>query len=130
MKIHGPYTYNSGPNKGRRYVNIRRDDGSKTSMLYSRYIYEATYGSIPEGMQVDHIDEDKTNDAIENLQLLTSSDNLRKNIAVRPREELVTFTCPQCGNEATKLARNVRANQKKGHAGPFCGRTCAGNGSK
>lgn len=32
-------------------------------------------GPIPKGMQIDHIDNDKTNDALSNLQLLTASQN-------------------------------------------------------
>lgn len=48
------------------------------SESYARYIWRQTYGEIPDGMTVDHIDGDRTNDAIENLQLLSALDNKRK----------------------------------------------------
>lgn len=126
MKINGPYTYNSGPNEGRQYVNITRDDGSRTTCLYSRYLYEQAHGPIPDGMEVDHVDGDKTNDVIENLQLLTKPENVRKHAIENREVEMVSFICPQCGDEASKPARHVRHNRKNGSAGPFCGRSCAG----
>jgi hypothetical protein len=33
--------------------------------------------SVPDGMQIDHIDGDKTNNSIDNLQLVTASENMK-----------------------------------------------------
>lgn len=41
-----------------------------------RLVWEWHNGPIPEGMVVDHIDQDKSNSRIENLRLLTHSQNL------------------------------------------------------
>ena len=40
-----------------------------------RLVYEAWVGEIPEGMTVDHIDGDKSNNHYTNLRLLTPEDN-------------------------------------------------------
>lgn len=43
-----------------------------------RVVYRAFHGEIPEGMTVDHIDGDKTNNHKDNLQLMPSVDNAIK----------------------------------------------------
>lgn len=47
-----------------------------------RVIWELFNGEIPEGYQIDHIDQDKTNNRIENLRLCTRSEN-KINVGVR-----------------------------------------------
>lgn len=44
--------------------------------LIHRLVYETFVGDIPEGLQVNHIDEDKTNNALSNLNLMTCSENM------------------------------------------------------
>ena len=44
-----------------------------------RMVAECYIGPCPEGMEVDHIDGDKTNNHISNLQYLTPEENLAKN---------------------------------------------------
>ena len=48
--------------------------GGKTTYTH-RYIYELFYGTIPDGMDVDHIDGNKGNNKIANLRLLNRADN-------------------------------------------------------
>ena len=38
-------------------------------------VYETFIGSIPKGMEINHIDEDKTNNAVWNLELVSHKDN-------------------------------------------------------
>ena len=42
---------------------------------FHRLVYEDFYGEIPEGYQVHHIDRDKDNNSISNLQLLSNSEH-------------------------------------------------------
>lgn len=49
---------------------------------------------VPKEYEVDHIDDDKTNDRIENLQLLLPKDNLAK--VARPRTSLAVHGSLAC----------------------------------
>ena len=57
-------------------VSLRKN-GKKTGYLVHRLVYEAFNGTIPEGMQVNHISEDKNDNRLENLNLLSAGDNCR-----------------------------------------------------
>lgn len=50
----------------------------------SRLIYVWHKGDIPEGMEVDHIDNNQFNNHIDNLQLLTPEENRAKRFADHP----------------------------------------------
>lgn len=62
---------------GYRVVSIRNGAVKKQCRVH-RVIWIAQNGVIPEGMVVDHINNDKLDNRIENLQLLTSEDNSSK----------------------------------------------------
>ena len=62
-----------------------------------RFEWECVKGDIPEGYVVDHCDSVKTNNKIENLQLLTVSENIRK------------------GNSKPILSFNIKNNKQKNY---------------
>lgn len=49
-----------------------------TLMSYHSFLYAWYHGEVPAGMDVDHIDGDSLNNSLENLQLLTRTENLAK----------------------------------------------------
>lgn len=60
------------------YTQIYLSDNNNVVKAYSvhRVIYEAVTGQpIPEGMQVNHINEDKSDNRFENLNLMTPKEN-------------------------------------------------------
>ncbi len=125
-KIHGPYLIRNpkSTNYGRKQVIIHYEDGSRRTMLLSRHLMEKKLGRrlLPEE-HVDHINRDKTDDRIENLQILDSSSHASKDSI---RVGLVEITCVLCKSKAMKKARYLAHNAKQGKAGPFCSRSCAG----
>ncbi len=70
---------------------------------------------------VDHIDNDKMNDSISNLQILSQKENNQKGRS----KSLMTLRCPVCNNEFTKEARNLKNKLASGKE-PTCSRTCGG----
>lgn len=64
--------------KSGRYYRVHLAYGINKKILVHRGVWEAFNGEIPEGMDVDHIDNNPANNALSNLQLLSHSDNLKK----------------------------------------------------
>jgi len=63
------------------YVQISlrdKDSGKPYTFKAHRLIYLCFKGIIPEGKVIDHIDDNKSNNHIDNLQLLTSKENTQK----------------------------------------------------
>ena len=56
-------------------VVIRNDNGEAKSMRVHRLVYMAHKGKIPEGLEINHKDECKTNNCIDNLELVTRAEN-------------------------------------------------------
>lgn len=59
------------------YLRLRfQRDGKEVGALAHRVMWEALRGPIPTGYYVNHIDGDKTNNAIANLELVTHQANM------------------------------------------------------
>lgn len=124
MKYYGPYLRKDN----RQVMVIIKDDGTKTSMSYARYLMQQHLGRILESWEeVDHIDNDKTNDSIENLQILSRKENILKERSLpQNQRKMYSFICVNCNQPAIKYLNQVKSNHKKGKTGPFCSRRCAG----
>lgn len=63
----------------RRVITLRKPSGEMTSLSYAKYLYTSHYRvDIAEGDQVDHINGDKMDDRIENLQVISGTYNRQK----------------------------------------------------
>lgn len=65
-------------------------DGVKKQYILSRAVWEAFNGKIPDGYEVNHIDEDKSNNCLSNLNLMTKADNIRFGTKVKRTVEKTT----------------------------------------
>lgn len=74
-----PFGTVSKMSSGRRIIYFTKLDGVQTGTSYARYLMAVKLGHfIADDLEVDHIDNDFTNDNIDNLQVLTSEQNLKK----------------------------------------------------
>ncbi len=60
--------------------------GATIAVRLHQIVYLAHFRNIPEGLTIDHIDNNKLNNCIQNLQLLTNEDNISKSHRDNPRK--------------------------------------------
>lgn len=94
-------------------------DGTKHSMSYAKYLYTSYYKcDVPKGEQIDHINGDRMDDRIENLQKVSKEYNLLKD---KKGKTMIELTCPVCGKQFLFPSRNLST-----HPNPCCSRKCGG----
>lgn len=113
---------------GRKRVDLYNSDTERTTISYARYLMSCHIGRyLTEDEEVDHVDRDRTNDELSNLQILSVEDHRKKSTAeATTGRTMVMITCAYCGKASEKEKRNVK------YANSFCNRSCAGkyNGFK
>lgn len=111
------YLVTNGEN--RKHVLLYNSQENRTTMSYARYLMSCNIGEIiQKEFEVDHIDNDKTNDILSNLQLLSKSDNIKKSTK---QKIMIEFTCPVCKK---LFLLEKRLSYKKEN--PCCCRRCGG----
>ena len=66
-------------NNNSYYKNTRGYLHSRTNGYLHRVIWKEHHGEITDGLQIDHINENKLDNRIENLQLITAKQNSQRN---------------------------------------------------
>lgn len=69
-----PYKHSDGYLQFKAYYG----NGLTVPHYVHRFIYEWFNGPIPEGYQINHINEFKTDNRLENLELVTQKENIQK----------------------------------------------------
>lgn len=92
-------------------------------VLLHRVVMENHLGRLllPEEV-VHHIDENKFNNSIENLRILSKVEHAKLH-QIGHERTYKSFTCPQCGKIFSKEIRECHGSRKYG---PFCSRSCSG----
>ncbi len=107
---------------GRRKVDLYNSNADRTTISYARYLMCVEVGyMLPASVEVDHKDNDCTNDDISNLQILTKEAHREKTISLlRPRAVKVCV-CPVCHTEFVRFANKIVPGTS-----PVCSRRCNG----
>lgn len=101
----------------RRVATLYGPNMKTASMSYAKYLYTSHYHSdVPQGYEVDHINSDKMDDRVKNLQIVTSKYNRQKD---HLSKEMVVKICPVCGSEFLLNKRD-----EKFKPNPTCSRKC------
>lgn len=82
-----------------------RSDGERLRMEHD-LVWEEYFGKIPTGMQVHHIDGDKTNNDISNLQLVTPLEHKRLHEGCRLENGIWLKPCKVCGEYKPATSNN------------------------
>lgn len=103
----------------RRVATLRKPDGTMITMSYAKYLYTSHYKcDVDKNYHIDHINGDKMDDRIENLQKITGKYNRQKDHC---RKEMVVMVCPVCGVDFLFEKRNLPFKPN-----PCCSRKCGG----
>ena len=103
----------------RRVCTLRMADGTMTSMSYAKYLYTSHHGcDIDSEDHVDHINGDKMDDRIDNLQVISGTYNRQKD---KKHKEMVLCICPVCNIKFLLDKRNLKFRPN-----PCCSRRCGG----
>lgn len=103
----------------RRVATLRKSNGEMISMSYAKYLYTSYYKvDLDASLQIDHINGNKLDDRIENLQAISRLYNTLKD---HRRKEMIVCTCPVCKQEFLFPKGNLST-----HPTPCCSRRCGG----
>ena len=120
--VYGPIMHKS---EGRRMVVlVHRLEKRRTSMSYARYLMSTSLGRVLlKSEHVDHKDDNKLNDVISNLQILTPLENSKK--SARPRT-MVQLTCSFCSKDFERRKGQEPA-LRPDYKNTYCSRKCLGS---
>jgi predicted nucleic acid-binding Zn ribbon protein len=106
------------------------DTKSPTTVTYARYLYSVHHKmKLDVNVHVDHIDGDRTNDLLSNLQLLQANQNkLKFRIDNNIKPNMAHLRCPECDVVFIREKRNTHLS--KGGNYTACSRTCSGTISR
>lgn len=109
---------------------VPRDKSSKLkrrTITYAKFVMSVAVGRMLEPHEcVDHKNEDKSDDRLTNLQILTKEENEKKHRAAHPKE-MWNMVCPSCKESWQMEARTARVRQKNNKNGlVFCSHICVG----
>ncbi|AUG88571.1 homing endonuclease [Pseudomonas phage TC6] len=104
----------------RARVDLFNSNKDRTTISYAKYVVSVHLARLlDKSEEVDHIDGDKTNDSLENLQVLSKSDHMKKTCFDRKERKSLVVSCAFCSCEFRKWA-----NQVAGKKNLFCSRSC------
>lgn len=105
-------------------VPLDNSNKKRTTISYARYLMSVKEGRILNSWEeVDHIDNNKQNDSLDNLQILTKKQNKEKQIKTLSHQ-MCKLKCPNCGKIFYR--RKNKTHLIKGGTYTSCSRKCSG----
>ena len=104
-------------------------DNKQTTFGVHRLVWETFNGKRPEGMQVNHIDEDKTNNRLDNLNLMTPKQNVNWGTAIERMSKSLSKSIVQYdiqGNFLAEYPSQSEAERKLGICSQSISACCKG----
>lgn len=98
---------------------------ARHTISYARYLMATSLNRfLTDDEEVDHIDNNKDNDVLSNLQILSRAENIRKQKRVVGLKR-VLYQCPVCEKEFSR-SRGLSHLVKKTKNSVTCSRSCGG----
>lgn len=116
--------------ENRRNICLVNNKLNRTTISYARYLMCVKLGYIlSDEYEVDHKDDDKTNDDINNLQVLTQEQNKLKQHYnyIMTQQNVYGVHCAYCGMPFLLTERKVNMKLAQNVENIFCNRSCSNN---
>ena len=119
-------------NEGRKLITLKKFNGELVGTSYARYIMAVKLGRfLTDQEEVDHIDNNKTNDDPNNLQILTPEQNREKQRLhyINNVQQKFDLACPYCGKDFTLTERDMKMkfdyfHKNNGSGLIYCSSSC------
>lgn len=104
---------------GRKRLDLFNSNTERTTTAFARYLMSVKLGRyLTEDEEADHIDNDATNDLIENLQVLSVEEHKAKTKSFIEGRTFKTCVCSYCGIEFEREVRQIKSDKT------LCSRSC------
>lgn len=121
LTLEGPYkelyrlAYLISSNEGRCSVVLYNSETDRTTISYAKYRMTVILNKfIPEGMEVDHKDDNYCNDSDSNLQLLTKAENVAKQNKLKRKNIHGSLVCYRyCRCDTCKRGKKLYSAGRK-----------------
>lgn len=127
---YGPYLAKTS---NRLNINLLTNNSKIKTMTYARYLVSVHFDIIlPPTEDVDHIDGNKQNNSIDNLQVLSKKENgskLKQDLWITNSRTLLKMQCPHCTTTFTIDRRKSHIGKKQGF-NTFCSKKCSYHSKK
>ena len=77
---------------GYRQIRLSQIGLPEKHFYVHRFVYECFNGDIPDGMEINHIDSNRQNNCIDNLEIVTKSENMKHAFAARKYKTKIEIT--------------------------------------
>lgn len=110
---------------GRRRIDLVNSNKNRTTISYARYLKSVELGyMIEDTYEVDHINANRKDDSIVNLQLLTKEQHREKTGKEFTGRSMIELQCAYCNSIFSRFAN--QDHRKHGTKNSFCSRRCNG----
>lgn len=129
MQVYSEYTEGKihKTNEGRLVIYLKKKGTKGKIVSYPKYLIEKHLNKyLARNETVHHINGNFLDNRIENLKIIDRSKHASNHAKRLVKQE---FICPYCGTKfklSGEQLHDTDHNRKKGKAGPFCSRSCAG----
>lgn len=77
-------------------IRLLKSVGDRRNMYVHRLVYQTFVGTIDEDKEINHIDHDKSNNQLSNLEMISHRRNVRKSLEFRGIKKAKQY-CEDCG---------------------------------
>lgn len=97
----------------------------RATVTYAKYVMSVKHGRrLSREEEVDHVDGNKLNDDVSNLEIVSRKENKRRYDLAHP-EKVVSLECDYCHRTFSRVRRQT-SHSKPGQVGNYCSRSCNG----